>query len=601
MINALYIPRQSGTYTDLLVALGLATLAEYALQATQQKKHIQLFHEGTRYRLQFQQSVDIDAIASLKYVNLFPPICGSKTKLSPEGRAIAFDTVEETDVRKRYRTPAKGKQEENAPEPPDPRVQNGVILTSMRHDRNHNDLWEQGCQLREHFGSLVAAIFREFGTQENLHQGSQCDRISKHFQKQTGGAKLPGDGSAVKIYFPTSVQGVSRVKADSNQASASAKEPWLRLWLCAKGFFEFALSERIKLSDNSYDWRVVVLEPYEISLNDYRSVLNRLRKFNPPSGSHGIARFDAELALLLSQKLLDYSPINLYRSSQKAAKVRGFTGTHFVSKGQVYGVKEVFSLGLPDWLNPRSRREILDYHKVLSEHLAISRSLAAEEGNSELLSAYRDFITGNDLRLFFPFQARYADYVVSRLNQYAAKHQSDSRLRPPRLLSVSGLDLMSKQDIDFLKIVRNDSFLRIAKAINQATVYAGEVINNKAGGGIEIIKLDWPRTYGLAQRLSSQASSRQDFLREVADFIAKYEAENLRLAEDLKKNGKLLKRVWLTSKDLDGFVELVNEFDSSLVANLLIAYGYAKWTSSKKTGSEQPEDSNPEVENTDNE
>jgi hypothetical protein len=37
-------------------------------------------------------------------------------------------------------------------------------------------------------------------------------------------------------------------------------------------------------------------------------------------------------------------------------------------------------------------------------------------------------------------------------------------------------------------------------------------------------------------------------------------------------------RVWPTKDDLDRLIELVEDFDTVLVANLLIAYGYAKWT-----------------------
>lgn len=135
---------------------------------------------------------------------------------------------------------------------------------------------------------------------------------------------------------------------------------------------------------------------------------------------------------------------------------------------------------------------------------------------------------------------------------------------------------MTKKDSSFTQITRNPSFLRIAKAINQATVFAGKV-QTKDG----VIELDWQRNYGLAQRLSGQSGSKKDFLIEIADFLAKYQHENLRLSEQLLNQGKPLKRVWTTKEDLDRLIELVEEFDTVLVANLLIAYGYARWTKAK--------------------
>ncbi|MBD2435612.1 hypothetical protein [Nostoc sp. FACHB-110] len=579
MIEQLFVTKKYGNYADTFLLLGLVQLVEYALRQTNQKRDVGLFDEGTRYRIQLKQGVNLGAIAKLNYTDPFPPVKGQKTdisKIPPETNF--FDTVEKSEKRKLYKDyvfQQKGKPQpgEDAPQPPHPSTQNGVILTSMRHDRNHNELWHLGYQLKDHYGAFLVAIFQAFSQETHSQLSTQTQHCQELFA-QTTNSKLPEVASAVKIYLPTSVQGVNRVKADSNKVD-SQKADWLSLWLIAGGLFSFGVSERIKIADRIFDWRVVVLEPQDIQLSKYREVLDKLRKYNPPSGGHGIARFDAELVLRFCQELLNnhasqadaevdefeiWEPINHF--------VKSFLGTHFGSKGQVYGVKEVFSLGLPGWISPQNSEELKDYQQVLQEHLSVISTLSAEEGHSELLSAYRDFITGTSLRQFFRFQVSYADYVV--------KHLADPQSRPPRLFSVTGLNTMTKKDSDFIKITQDPSFLRIAKAINQATVYAGKV---RTKDGVK--ELEWQRTYGLAQRLSSQSGSKNDFLKEITDFLAKYEAENLRLSEQLQKEGKPLKRVWTTKEDLDRLVELVTENDTVLVANLLIAYGYARWNKPK--------------------
>ncbi|MEW6492932.1 MAG: hypothetical protein AB1589_10555 [Cyanobacteriota bacterium] len=588
MIKSLLVGKKFGTYADTFLMLSLALLAEYTLKKTQQNPSIQLIDEGTHYRIQFKKSVNLEPITNLDYTNPFPPVCGKKTdrsKLPPE--TPIFDVVEQGEVRKLYREylyqkHGRGETGEDTPKPPHPSTQNGAILTSMRHDKNHNELWLNGWELRDNYGILLTSIFQAFSQSDRSTLKTATERVAELFFAATG-CKLPLQASAVKVYLPTSIQGVSRVKSDGNTFTPQ-KTDWLSLWLIANGLFTFGVSERVKISDRTYDWRVTALKPNDISLEKYREVLNHLRQYNPPGGGHGIARFDAELVLKFCQSLLNYHPAIAELPDEDEFEiwesvnhfVGGFTGTHFGQKGQVYGVKEVFNLGLPGWLSPSNSKELLDYHLVLNEHLAVISSLAAEEGHSELLAAYRDFITGNNLRKFFPFQVSYAEYVIKRL--------ADPKARPPRLFSIFGLNLMIKKERSFTPITQDPSFLRIAKAINQATVFAGKVQTKKG-----LIELDWQRNYGLAQQLSSQSGSKKDFICAVADFLAKYEHENLRLSERFQGTGKRLMRVWPTKEDLDRLIELVEEFDTVLVANLLIAYGYAKWTKSEEAGAaEEP-------------
>lgn len=574
MVNALYVPKRYGNYADTFMMLGLALLAEYALGEVRVKKQITLIDEGCQYRLEFKNEVDVEAIASsVTYTDLFKPVKGAKTNVSnlPEETEF-FDTVKASEERKSYRQYLYegGKKldlGDDAPEPPDARTQNGVILTSMRHDRNHNGLWQGAWELKDNFGVLVACIFQAFSRQDCFIGQSSSEIVAELFKQKTKD-NLPSPASAVKLFMPTSVQGVNRIKADNNKTD-SQKNDWLDLWLIAAGLFEFGLSERVKVAENTYDWRVVALNPKEITLYDYRTVLDELRKRDPPGGGHGIARFDAELVLKFCRDLLNYHSARANQQQEKTRKSRfsrqrsvrddvsGFSGTHFGSKGQVYGVKEVFSLGLPDWIKePENREEIKQYLYVVLEHLSVIQSLS--ENETEILAAYRDFITG-DWRKFFSFQILYAGYIVRRLadSKYVA------------LFSIGGLNLMTRQfkkdnqDWSITEITENEGFKHIAQAINSATVYAGK---NEKG---------WERIYGLAQRLGSQTASKKDFISEIMAFLASYENENLRIDEGLREKNKP-RRIWTTKQDLDELIRLIDKFDSNLVGNLLIAYGYAQ-------------------------
>ncbi len=249
MIEALYVPKSYGTYSDTCLMLGLACLAEYALGATGQKQGMQLIDEGTCYRIQFNKPMDSSKIKSIAYFDLFPIVVGAKTdrKKIPE-EVDHFNTVENSEARKLYRdwrfeTKGKEKWREDAPDPPDSRTQNGTILTSMRHDRNHNGLWEEAWNLREHFGKLVSTILEIFSDhavprfqrdRNILVRGSVVDTITKSFKQKTN-TKLPTQTSAVKIYMPSSIQGVNRILADGI-SSSNQKDAWLNLWLIALSF-----------------------------------------------------------------------------------------------------------------------------------------------------------------------------------------------------------------------------------------------------------------------------------------------------------------------------------------------------------------------------
>jgi len=534
MVKSLFVPKQFGTYADTFLMLGLAQLTEAALRETDSKTEIVLKDAGTHYQLELKVEANLQAISQLTYRDPFPVVFGQKTDISklPIQQITSFDVVKNSEQRKRFRDyqfqNRKSKNaEDDAPDPPDPRTQNGAILTSMRHDRNHNDLWLEFWQLKDDYGVLVATILEVFSEEGN----HQISRIYQQFEAKTG-HKLPTDNSAVKIYFPTSVQGVSAIKADKNTFS-SQKIDGLSLWLIAGGFFQFSLAERVKVAESVFDWRVVALEPYEITLFKYKKVLNDLRVYNPPGSGHGIARFDAELVLKLCEEMLNNHHANAEGEEEDPfdfldkpvnAFVGSFRGTHFGSKGQVYGVKDVFSLGLPSWVRPSNLEEIKAYLEVLQEHLRVVRSLSIDEGHSELLGKYRDFITGDDLLSFFRFIISYGDYITASLANKETKNVPQ--------FSIDGLNLMvkyiksSERDWSLTEITENPGFLNIAKAINSATVYAGK---DEKG---------WERIYGLAQRLSSQSGSKKEFVTELTAFLASYENENLRLEEKLKRGEK---------------------------------------------------------------
>jgi hypothetical protein len=89
--------------------------------------------------------------------------------------------------------------------------------------------------------------------------------------------------------------------------------------------------------------------------------------------------------------------------------------------------------------------------------------------------------------------------------------------------------------------------------------------------------------------LARKAAYPQEFLAELADFLAKYNAENAQVMEN--RPGPYRKSV--KTSDIDDIVALVDEFgDSRLICNLLVAYGYARvpYEDADDTEKEPPDD-----------
>jgi hypothetical protein len=245
-IQTLFVPKQFNTYADTFLLLGLARLVTFALSQTNQKTDLQLIDAGAYYCIYRKQPINLDAIAQLSYADPFPPVCGRNTdrNVLPDD-ATVFDAVKQAQVRRQYlEARAQGQLQRDSETPilpPDPKTQNGITLTSMRSEKNHNDLWLTGRSLQSHYGSLLVALLEGFSQSLCIHE-DLFTTIAERFYQRTQ-VKLPSPASAIKIYLPTAVEGVNRVKADSNKTDRK-KVDWLMLWLIAHGFFTLGISER---------------------------------------------------------------------------------------------------------------------------------------------------------------------------------------------------------------------------------------------------------------------------------------------------------------------------------------------------------------------
>ncbi len=214
---------------------------------------------------------------------------------------------------------------------------------------------------------------------------------------------------------------------------------------------------------------------------------------------------------------------------------------------------------LEDGMAARTLREALD------EYINILSQLDERHGEEEeMLRAFREFLSSRDpsMRAFFDFTGSYAVYLMQRLIRQPQL--------PTRQLTTMNLEviIMSTDTIRPKKpmrlIVQSTGFQHVAEAIRRSTVIP-QRLKSKGERTYEV-------RYGLADELRRHTRYPDKFLQVLSDFVQSYNQENARIYE--REHRQLRKDV--TADDLEQVITLMDEYDATTVAHLLIAFGYAR-------------------------
>jgi hypothetical protein len=117
-------------------------------------------------------------------------------------------------------------------------------------------------------------------------------------------------------------------------------------------------------------------------------------------------------------------------------------------------------------------------------------------------------------------------------------------------------------------IISTPGFQHIATAIRQSTVTQQYYKVDRDDNTYDV-------RYGLADELHRHARDNREFIQSLAKFLQEYSQENARVME--RNKGKAYrKRIPISTQDIAQVTELVDEHGAATVANLLIAFGYAR-------------------------
>ncbi len=375
------------------------------------------------------------------------------------------------------------------------------------------------------------------------------------------GWRIQADATALQLFNPDSGKGHNKVKGDG-LSIGNLDSFWLLEYLKAAGFYAGAITRTLR---ESKDRKTLVITPRALTQSETLTVMGKFAEsMQIPLYP---TQFDILAVIRYTQSLIEHAiaPRGKYVRNHASIKQRlaaGFQSAFYKDMGNSAATMNISFLGLPGWVAVESQAHVdLFIHPetgLLVEFDKFVRQFSEKESDvPELLRPLRDFVSGDDLQAFFEFTNGFPEYAIGR----------KERGKYVLLLTTHFIEriIMSQSDQKYQRILDTPGFQNIATAIRQSTVTA-QYRRKKQGDRKYDVR------YGLGQELARKSRYPGEFIVALTDFLHKYNAEN---AQVMETRPKPYRRSILTT-DIDDIIQLIDLYGSEVVANLLIAYGYAR-------------------------
>jgi hypothetical protein len=564
-----------------LVAHGLAVIARDVLRRTsngRREPSVHVSDKGAYYSLDLAPALDDDRLATMPVP--YTPAVVIRTRKNAAGLPddlppqAVIDYEKERDKRAAFFELRKNlsKEAQAAMARGDSHPELDALRGQEPHEHwdvfravnptalsGYNKLMTQWWTIQEALPDVLVLLIALFAQTPNDLAGAAD--AWKALDEAHGWGIKPGT-TASQVYNPSQGKGQNRAKADVLRMDNIKDAFWLLEWLKAVGFYQAALTKQLS---GVKDRKTYVLSPVELDLEESDRVMSAFR--GRMVRAEMAVRSDVLASLRYTQSLLGFAQdqeestlkARLFESQRPARVVSGFYSAFYKNLGNAAATMNLSFIALPDWIRVQGEGDVQDALDVLAEQEAVVRSLDESHGDAyNLLLLYRDFVSGSELKPFFEFTTAYSGY-------YMSLRERGSYVPQLTTTNLGRLIMSSREGARLSKILETQGFQNIAYAIRQATVTAQ--YRKQQGDRRYDVR------YGLGRQLARKAAYPQEFVAELADFLAKYNAENANVME--KRPGPYRRSI--RTDDIDDVVALIDEFgDSRLVCNLLVAYGYAR-------------------------
>ena len=559
------IYKQTGTYAETLEAYGLANLLFQILDKLEaRRKNVTILSNTEFYTISLKTDITDEMIEKLSYFHVVKYIARKRNDL-PDG--IEYNSVFQYEEQKALREQRRdeinevykkfsGKEKEKQRKIKLKEIEDKYSNESATKIDIEYDVYSQAStpnQLsgfkkifnnfylnKDNFKYLIKAILSNYSGDINLEYSKLLkEKKLKNFSKEI---------TATQLYNPNQGKGLNKTKANGLNGF-NFKSSWVSETMKTSGALNSMICQSVKVG-NSYDLKVFVPEFNNINNFKKTEIINSFKK--NLKGNTPI-KIDILNILILIKKLIEKS--EKYQEYFGNAKniIKGLHSVYQKDLGQNKAVLNIAFIQTPDFIEINNQDDIIEWLEILEEQISIIGNIEELGSSVQALMAYRNFINSSNLESFFKFSSWYSAYLMQSLtnDKYYIKPFTYETLTK----------FYNNMDTELSKIIENNGFQAIAKAIRNSTVslqYAPKTQRN-----FEI-------RYGIAQTLQNKSKTATDLATYIGEFIAIYNAETARKAELKKGFRKPVKQ-----EELTDFYLLLDNYPAKTVGALLASYGFA--------------------------
>jgi hypothetical protein len=566
-----YVIKDSGTYSNALEAFGLARVLSRILG--DQSSEIEISNEESHFKLTFAVVITEDKLLQTKYFEFFQYILTEKKEL-PRGIINFIDHKKMKENKEAFlkfvtKKPKPTKQQiEDYPFQVDPFWDIISNINKLKVLDAYNKIFLNLHENGEQFSQILKVMVKLYSKPDISEKEifSAINTISKDGQSIKW-----NKANALQMLNPQQGKGVNKKKASGiNMGSMDAF--WLSEGLKIAGCYESMIIKNVKVGNRTWDTKIFVVCPKELSFNQMSKIQYRFR-----SKLRGSSSIKLDISCLLNYCLAFIENMKELQNEEDSFLqkiygrtidnfIEGFYVAYFKKLGTSDAISNLAFLQLPPFIQINDEKDGNLWIRILSEHNRIlSGNAIAEVGiGLDILLIYRQFITTGDTEFLLKSFSLYAILLMQELSaeHYYVTPFSETLIK---LLFYKIKDsFMNAHKKPLTPIFQIEGFSNFAKAIRNSTIILQYV--PKTNRQYEV-------RYNLAHDLNRKSAYEKEFIEYLMEFASSYNQENARIKE--RKGDSFKTRSNIKMQDIEELIRLVDEYGSDIIGKLLVAYGYA--------------------------
>lgn len=571
--STFYVDKTTDTFADVLLTYGVAALLDRLLRDNVGPRLVRVKDAGSVYAIELESPIQ-DGYADIAWFCDLPFLKAGRKKPPEEWPARVFDYNAVRDRRGEYFEARKKLPKEarrpgatvdefpelatvNALKPPgDYDIMAQIYQLSGIYAYSH--VLDNWFKCRDCFPQLLQLILDLFTTTPNDVAGALDAWRELKDEHELDISHRKDTATLVQILNPSMGKGFNRPKTDRADLLQNPDDFWPLEFL---KFWGMRMAGLPRFVSGGGDRKTYVLRPRNVTLETLGKVYRPFNKVMWPSTA---IKMDVLAALRYTDVFLEQwlagQLEDVRYGQQPGDHVSGLAVAFYKDMGQASTVLNLAEIGVPQWMVIETLDQAQAYQALLEEHRRVVTSLDEGRGDQyRLLRLYRDFLSGRILEPFFKFNAGYAGLTMSRMErgQWA-----------PRFTTTNLKELIMTTDDKLTPILENAGFRNVATALRRSTVIPQYFKAQGKKGPYDV-------RYGLGNDLLRRAAYPEQFIQALSEFLHDYNRETAQINERYKGNPPV-RRATVTTDDIQQVVALIDEYGSPTVANLLVAFGYAR-------------------------